>query len=249
VLLLPITAGSIAICYNVPGGPENLKLSRRAYLDIFTDRIHNWNDPAIAEQNPGITLPDLQITVVKRGESSGTTAVFTNHLNAISGGEFEKRVGKPGKSADLWPKSFIAGKGNAGVAAWISQTPGAVGYLELGYAELLHLPTAQLENKSGKYIAPSLESGQAALAGVKMPKNLVPKDGKDPAGPDAYPIVTYTWLLCWKNYGDPKKSETIKQVLRYCVNEGQQYSTQLGYIPLPAETAALVREAVETIKP
>jgi phosphate transport system substrate-binding protein len=189
-------------------------------------------------------------------DSSGTTAVFTNHLNAISGGEFEKRISKPGKSV-TWPKTFIAGKGNAGVAAWISQTPGAIGYLELGYAELLHLPTADLENKSGNYIAPSLESGKIALAGVKMPKNLVPKDGKDPPGADAYPIVTYTWMICWKKYSDPRKAEAIKQVLRFCVNEGQSATpansaplpAQLGYIPLPEETAKLVREAIETIKP
>lgn len=246
--MLPATAGSIAICYNVPDVPTALKLSRKVYADIFIGNVTNWNDPAIAELNPGINLPDLPITVVRRADSSGTTFVFTNHLAAISKGEFEKTIGKPSKSVN-WPVSFIGGKGNAGVAALIDQTPGAIGYLEFGYAELLHMPTASLENKSGNYIAPTLENAQAALGGVKMPENLRLWI-TDPAPADGYPIVTYTWILCWKNYGkNTRKATALKAVLRYCLTDGQKFSAELGYIPLPPDVAAQVLQAVETIQP
>src|SRR5262249_23608474 len=153
VLMLPMTAGSIALCYNAPGAPSDLKLSRDVYVGIFLGNIRNWNDPTIADLNRGATLPDLPITVVRRAERSGTTYVFTNHLAAISP-EWKKTAGS-GKSLKKWPVG-IGGKGNAGVAALIEQTPGAIGYLEFGYAELLHMPTARLQNKSGNYVAPSL---------------------------------------------------------------------------------------------
>jgi phosphate transport system substrate-binding protein len=245
VLLLPITAGSVAVCYNVPGAPEHLSLSRQVYVDIFLGKIKNWNDPAIAELNPGAKLPLLPITVVRRAEGSGTTYAFTNHLSHISA-EWKKQVGV-GKSV-LWPVG-IGGKGNSGVAALIEQTPGAIGYLEFGFAELLKLPTARLENKAKHYVLPSLESGQAALEGVKLPPDMRPWL-PDPTGEEAYPIVTYTWVLCFKDYSDkPTKARALKEVLRYCLTEGQKTSAELGYIPLPSELAAEVLKAVDTIQP
>ena len=245
VLMLPMTAGSVAVCYNVPGGPSNLKLARQVYVDIFLGKITSWDDPAIAGLNPGVSLPAQPITVVRRADGSGTTFAFTNHLSAISS-EWKSKVGV-GKSV-LWPVG-IGGKGNAGVAALIDQTPGAIGYLEFGYADLVDLPMARLQNKAGEYIAPDLESGQAALKGVKMPANLrvwIP----DPPGADAYPIVTYTWMLCFKDYSDkPKQAAALKEVLRYGLTEGQKCSVELGYIPLPPDVVEQVLEAVKTIRP
>ncbi|MGE3806738.1 MAG: phosphate ABC transporter substrate-binding protein PstS [Gemmataceae bacterium] len=248
VLMLPVTAGSVIICYNVPGVPTGLKLSRQVYADIFVGNIIVWNDPAIVALNPGVSLPELPITVVRRADSSGTTFVFTNHLAAISNGRFEQAVGKPGKSVG-WPVSFIGGKGNAGVAALIDQTPGSIGYLEFGYAELLNMPVATLENKAGRYVIASLETAQAALSGLKLPADLRLWI-TDPQGENAYPIVTYTWILCWKDYGDKKeKAEALKKVLRYCLTDGQKFSAELGYIPLPSDVAVEVLQAVESIKP
>jgi phosphate transport system substrate-binding protein len=245
VLLLPMTAGSIAICYNVSGAPRNLKLSRQVYVDIFLGKITEWNDPAIAALNPEAKLPDMPITVVRRSDGSGTTFAFTNHLSAISK-EWKENVGV-GKSVS-WPVG-IGGKGNPGVAAWIDQTPGAIGYLEFGYADLLHLPMAKLENKSGNSVAPSLETGQAALKDVEIPENLrvwIP----DPPGATAYPIVTYTWILCYTHYEtEPERAAALKEVLTFCLTEGQQWSEELGYIPLPAEIAERARKAVQEIKP
>jgi phosphate transport system substrate-binding protein len=245
VLLLPMTAGSIAICYNVPGAPRDLKLSRKVYADIFLGNITEWNDPAIASLNPDAQLPDLSITVVRRSDGSGTTYAFTNHLSTASK-DWKEKVGV-GKSV-TWPVG-IGGKGNAGVAAWIDQTPGAIGYLEYGYADLLGLAMARLENKAGRYVAPSLESGLAALKGLEIPDNLrvwLP----DPAGSEAYPIVTYTWILCYTNYADqPERAAALREVLNFCLTEGQNWSAELGYIPLPSEIAERARQAVEKIKP
>lgn len=244
VQMLPMTAGSIAICYNVPGGPDQLRLSRRVYVDIFLGKVETWDDPAIASCNPGIHLPALPIFVARRADGSGTTYAFTNHLSAISS---EWKTGPGTGKSVVWPKGLGA-KGNAGVAALIQQTPGAIGYLELGYAELSHLPMALLENKAGLYIGPNSESGQAALAGAKIPANLaisVP----DPEGRYAYPIVTYTWLLCYKKYSDPRIAEELKKMIRFCLTDGQKYSGELGYIPLPENVTARVLQAADTIEP
>ena len=171
VQLLPMTAGKIVLAYNLPNGPKELKLSRQAYTRIFLGEITKWNDPLIAKANPGVTLPDTGITVVRRADSSGTTFVFTQHLSAVS----EAWKNGPGTGTTVnWPSSdkFVASPKNDGVTATIKQTPGAIGYIEYGFAKLAKLPMAWLENKSGTFVEPTLESGQAALAGVDLPADF-----------------------------------------------------------------------------
>jgi phosphate transport system substrate-binding protein len=245
VLLLPMTAGSVVLSYNVPGVDAPLQLSRSAYTGIFLGTITSWNDAAIARINPDITLPDLPITVVRRADGSGTTFAFTNHLSAVS----PAWKAGPGvsKSTEDWPTG-IGGRGNSGCTALIQQTPGAIGYLEYGYAELAKLPMAILENRQGNYVRPGPESGKAALAGAIVPPNLrvfIP----DPEGKDAYPIVTYTWMLCRKKYADAQTAQTLKAALRYCLTDGQAIAAKLGYIPLPENVASRVQAAVESIEP
>jgi phosphate transport system substrate-binding protein len=242
VILIPMTAGSIVLCYNLPGGPTDLHLTRQTYADIFLGRVTKWNDPAIADANPGVSLPGMDITVVRRADSSGTTYNLTNHLSAIS------PTWKSEKGTDKIIKDpvGIAGKGNSGVAALVKQTPGAIGYLEFGYAKLARLPTAHLENKRGAFVKATPESGAAALVGIKIPDNLhvnVP----DPEGESAYPIVTCTWLLCARHYADARKGEELKKVARYCLTDGQQRSGELGYIPLPEEMLAKCLAALDQI--
>ena len=157
--------------------------------------------PEIAAANPDAKLPDNPINVVVRADGSGTTFVFTQHLSAISE-EFKKSPGT--NKQPNWPVGTKS-KGNDGVAASIKTTPGAIGYIEFGYATFTKLPMASLENKAGKFIKPTIESGQAALASVTLPENLIAWL-PDPAGDDSYPIVTYTWIICYKNYDDAKKS-------------------------------------------
>jgi phosphate transport system substrate-binding protein len=244
VQLLPMTAGSIAVCYNLPGNVKELKLTRKTLVNILLGKIDSWNDSAIAAANPGASLPDMPITFIRRSEGSGTTFAFTNHLSAISP-DWKNGPGV-GKGV-VWPVG-IGAKGNAGVAALIRQTPGSIGYVETGYAELTQLPMAAIENRSGHFIAPTAKSSQAALEGAKLPENLRVWI-TDPAGKDAYPIVTYTWILCFKKYPDPKIAQTLKEVLRYCLTEGQKISPELGYVPLPESVSGRVLRALEQIEP
>jgi phosphate transport system substrate-binding protein len=188
-------------------------------------------------------LPDLPITWVRRSDGSGTTYAVTNHLSAISP-EWKKEVGV-NKSVP-WPVG-VGGKGNAGVAALIEQTPGALGYVEYGFAILSKLPMASYENHAGKFVAPSYKSGQAALAEGKMPANFR-LFITDPVGKGAYPIVTYTWILVPKKYTDPKVARTVRRVLRYCLTEGQKISDELGYTPLPENVTRPILEAVDRIE-
>jgi len=242
VVLLPMTAGNIVLTYNLPPELSELKLSRDAYVGIFLGKIIQWNDPMIAKANPGAKLPATKITVVTRSDGSGTTFVFTSHLSAIST-EWQKG---PGAGTSISFPVGVAGKGNPGVTALIKQTPGAIGYVEYGYAKQTAMPMAALENKSGEFIKPDLESGQKALAGVELPANMRAWI-TDPAEKEAYPIVTYTWLLCYKKYQDPQTAETLKSVIRYGLSQGQTFSADLGYIPLPAKTIAEVTKALGQI--
>ena len=242
VVLLPMTAGSIVLSYNVPGAPAEVRLSRQAYVGIFLGKITSWDDPIIAKANGGAKLPSTKITVVTRSDGSGTTFVFTTHLSAIN--PAWKAGPGAGKSVNF--PVGVAGKGNPGVTALIKQTPGAIGYVEYGYAQQTKMPMAVLENHDGKYVKADLAAGQKSLATVELPENLrawIP----DPQGAEAYPIVTYTWLLCYKKYQDPKIAETVKSLVSYGLSEGQKDSEPMGYIPLPSNVVDKVKKAADQI--
>ncbi|MCG8586196.1 MAG: phosphate ABC transporter substrate-binding protein PstS [Pirellulales bacterium] len=243
VQLLPMTAGAIVLAFNLEGVNE-LKLSRDAYTGIFLGKVEKWNDPVIVKDNPGLKDMDKPINVIVRADSSGTTYVFTKHLSEISA-DFAKSPGT--HKQPNWPVGTKS-KGNEGVTQSIKSTPGAIGYVEYGYAMGAKLPTAELENKSGKYIAPSIESAQATLDSVKMPDNLIAWM-PDPEGEGSYPIVTYTWMICYKTYDDEQKVNALKSVINYCLDEGQKSSESLGYIPLPEGVVKKVKAALDNIKP
>src|SRR5579863_63958 len=241
-VLLPMTAGSIVLAYNLPEAPSEVRLTREAYAEIFLGKITQWNDPAIAQANPGAKLPDTKITVVSRSDGSGTTFAFTTHLSAIS----EAWKSGPGVGTSVNFPVGVAGKGNTGVAALIKQTPGAIGYVEYGYAKQTSMPMALLENKAGKFIKPDLQAGQRALASMTLPGNRrawIP----DPAGESSYPIVTYTWMLCYKKYGDPKTAAVVKSLVEFGLGQGQSFSEELGYIPLPATEIEADKKALPEI--
>ncbi|BBO82167.1 phosphate-binding protein [Desulfosarcina ovata subsp. sediminis] len=245
VQLLPMTAGEVVLAYNLKGVPE-LKLPRDIYPAIFLGKVKKWNDPKIAAANPGVTLPDEEITVVTRADSSGTTFVFTKHLSAISP-EFKNGPGF-GKTVN-WPSdaNLVKGPKNDGVTALIRQTPGAIGYIEYGFARMAKLAMASLQNKDGHYVAPGLEGGQAALANAEIPENMIVWLS-DPSGKDSYPIATYTWMLFYKKYDDPKKAEALRNMVVYCLDEGQKIADKAGYIPLPANVIEKVRKASQNIQ-
>jgi phosphate transport system substrate-binding protein len=241
VQLFPMTAGSIVLAYNLKG-VDNLKLSRKAYSGIFLGQVKRWNDPLIAAANAGTTLPDLPINVVVRADSSGTTFVFSKHLSAMSD-EFGKNVGA--NTMPNWPVGTKS-KGNEGVTASVMTTPGSIGYIEYGYAKSQKIPFAVLENKAGKYVEAATSSGQAALASAVLPEDMIVW-ASDPDAADAYPIVTYTWLICYKKYPDKNKLQAMQELVKYGLTEGQKDAEALGYIPLPDTVVAKATAAVQNI--
>ena len=245
-LLLPMTAGEIVLAYNLPGKPKDLKLTRAAYTGIFAGTITKWNDPAITAANPGAALPDLPITVVTRSDASGTTFVFTQHLVTLSEA-IRKTVGMG--TTVQWPKTpqFVAAPKNDGVTATIKQTPGAIGYIEYGYAKLTKADTASLENKSGKFVTPSEASGIAALASADPKSDDLRVWIPDPEGADSYPIASFTWMLFYKKQA-PEKAAVLRKLVEYGLTEGQKGADAMGYIPLPANIAAKVRAAAAQIQ-
>jgi phosphate transport system substrate-binding protein len=242
VLMLPMTAGSIVLAYNLPELKTPLKLSRTAMTDIFLGKIKKWNDPAIAKANPDAKLPDSAIGVVYRSDGSGTTSVFTKYLSAVSG-DWKTKVGS-GKTVN-WPTGTGA-KGNEGITAQVQQSKGSLGYTEYAYAKQNGLTVATLENKAGSYIEPSDASAQATLATAKLPEDLRAFI-TNPEGKDAYPIVTYSWILAYKTYADANKAKAIKAIVNYGLTEGQKNSAELGYVALPEAVVTKVKAAVDTI--
>jgi phosphate transport system substrate-binding protein len=245
VKLVPATAGMVVLAYNIWGLEGELKLKRDVYIDIFLGKITQWNDPRIAASNPGINLPDMEITPVVRLDSSGTTFAFTNHLSTIS--EAWRNGPGTGKLID-WPGRASSARGNDGVAGRIKLTAGAIGYVEYGYARRLGLSMAWLENREGKFISPSAQTGRFALqeGSRVIPKNLrifIP----DPAGAESYPIVSYTWLLLYKQYSNDKLANALKGFVWWGLTKGQQYAEEMGYIPLPQRIVSRATEIVDRV--
>lgn len=245
VILLPMTAGGIVLGYNLEadGIESGLNLTRETYINILLGNISNWSDPAIADANPDVDLPDLPITVVHRSDGSGTTGVFTAHLSAISE-DWADQVGN-GTTVE-WPaEGSIGAKGNEGITAQIRQTDGSIGYLEYGYAANNGVTFAALENASGNFILPDAESTAATLAAVELPENLRAFI-TDPEGDESYPIVTYTWMLMYEEY-DEETGAQIEAMVEYGLNEGQSFAEELGYVPLPENVRQRVAEAADGI--
>src|SRR6185295_9777422 len=203
----------------------DLKLSRDAYAGIFLGTINNWNDPRIARTNPGMKLPNLTITTVVRQDSSGTTFAFTKHLDATSAA-WRSQFG-PATLVN-WPGNAMRALGNEGVAARINQSLGSVGYVSYEFARKIGLRVALLENRAGRFVGPTESASAAALAEAELPDSMrvyVP----DPSGHEAYPIVTLTWVLLYRAYPDARKHQTLHDLFRWCLTDGQRYAAGLGY--------------------
>jgi phosphate transport system substrate-binding protein len=241
-LLIPMTAGGVALAYDLPGFEGDLKLSRKAYAGIFLGQIKNWNDPIIQKSNPGVSLPKLTITTVVRAESSGTTFALTKHLDAISE-QWRNQFGAA--TVVNWPGNAMRAKGNEGVAAMIKRSSGSIGYVGYEFARKAGLRVALLENKDGKFVPPLAANCNAALASADMPANLrayVP----DPAGAASYPIVTFTWILLHRNYADVAKAKALHNLFTWSLNdEAQRMAVDLGYVPLPEGVAQKALASLE----
>jgi phosphate transport system substrate-binding protein len=244
-VLAPATAGSVVLAYNLPNFQGELKLSRDACAGIFLGRITNWNDRAIAATNHGLTLPKLTIVTVARQDSSGTTFAFTKHLDAISP-EWSSRYG----AATLidWPGNTMRVLGNENVAGRIQHSEGSIGYVGYEFARRLGLKMASLQNKAGNFVQPGAEAGLAALSTAELPPNLRLFIA-DPPGRDAYPIVTFSWILVYKAYDDPRKAIAMRDLVRWCLNDGQRFASDLGYVPLPSNVSSKALAAIDEIGP
>ncbi len=248
---VPSCAGGVVPAYNVPGVEKELRFTGEVLAGIFMGKIAKWNDRAIAAINPGVTLPDLAVTPAWRTDGSGTTFVWTKYLGTQST-EFKHTIGA-GKQVQ-WPLGQ-GGKGNAGVAAVVQQTAGAIGYIESNFAAANKILFGSVMNRAGAYVRASPEAVSAAGAGAigAFGKGTVlAADVWDSSGQSAYPIASFTYLIVYK---DLSSAETIEEAgavagfLKWAVSErgGQSFAAEMGYAPLPAAVRERAAAALATI--
>jgi len=244
ILHLPMVLGADVPVYNLPGVAD-LRFTGPLLADIFLGKVKKWNDPAIAAVNAGVTLPTTDITVVHRSDGSGTTYIWADYLAKVSP-EWKDRVGV--STAVNWPEG-VGGKGNEGVAGLVSQTPGSVGYVELIYAVQNKMAFGAVQNVNGEFVKATTESVTAAAAAVA---NNMPADFRvsitNAAGPGAYPVSSFTWLLLYEAPKDTARSKAMVDFVKWALTDGQQLSSQLGYAPLPAALVAQELTALERVK-
>jgi phosphate transport system substrate-binding protein len=242
ILHIPIVAGAVAITYNVPGAPK-LKFDGETLAGIYLGQITKWNDPKIAGLNPDVKLPDASIIVVHRSDGSGTSFIFTDYLSSISS-EWKTKVGK--STSVNWPTG-VGGKGSDGVSGQVKQLPGAIGYVELAYAEQNKLPVAALKNAAGSFVAPSPESVSKAMATATIPDDFRFSMVNAP-GEGSYPIAGASWALLYEKQSDAKKGKALVGFLKWCVTEGQKASPKLDYAALPDSVQQRELKLLDTVQ-
>jgi phosphate transport system substrate-binding protein len=245
ILHLPTVLGAVVPIYEVTGVNSELKFTGPLIADIFMGKVVKWNDPAIAKLNPGVKLPDMDITVVHRSDGSGTSYIFADYLAKVSP-EWAKTVGV--STAVKWPVG-LGGKGSEGVSGLVKQTPGAIGYVELVYALQNKIDFGVVQNAAGEFVKASIPSvTAAAAAAVKaMPKDFRVSITNAP-GPGVYPMASFTWLLLYENPKDKAQSKAMVEFVKWALTDGQKMATALGYAPLPPEIVKLELAALGTIK-
>jgi phosphate transport system substrate-binding protein len=231
ILHIPVTLGAEAMSYNLPSIPAttHLKFTGPLIANIYLGKVTSWDDPAIAQLNPGVLLPHQTISVVHRSDGSGTTSIFTHYLSAISP-DWSSKVGA-GTTVN-WPTG-VGGKGNAGVAAAIKATVGGFGYLELAYVVANNINYGVVQNAAGNYVAPSLDGAKADAANV----TTIPDDLRffivNAPGADSYPISGFSWVVVYQNQTNADRGRAVANLIWWMTHDGQQYSTALTYVPLP----------------
>jgi phosphate transport system substrate-binding protein len=244
ILHLPTVMGADVPAYNIPGVNAELKFSPEALAGIFLGKITKWNDKAIAGPNQGVNLPDKDIIVVHRSDSSGTTYIWTDYLSKVSP-EWQSQVGKG--AAVKWPIG-LGGKGNEGVAGLIRQLPGSIGYVELIYAVQNNIAYGSVKNSSGNFVKASLEGVTAAAASsAKMPADFRVSITNAP-GKDAYPISSFTWLLIPAQSKDAAKGKILADFLNWMVTDGQKMTAALSYAPLPDTVVQKEKDAIKQVR-
>jgi phosphate transport system substrate-binding protein len=230
IIHVPVTLGAVAMSYNLSGISGHLNLTPDIIAGIYLGTIKSWDDAAITAANPGVTLPHETITPVHRSDGSGTTGIFSHYLSAVSP-TWSSKVGA-GTTVN-WPVG-VGGKGNAGVAAAVKSTAGAIGYVELAYVLSNNLSYAAVLNANGKPVLPSIAGAAADAAGVtNIPANLEFFIVNAP-GDMAYPISGFSWIVVYQTQTDTAKGQALANMLWWMTHAGQQYATPLNYAQLPA---------------
>jgi phosphate transport system substrate-binding protein len=245
ILHLPTVLGAVVPIYALPDASLDLKFTGPLLADIFLGKVTKWNDPAIAKVNPGVKLPDLDITVVHRSDGSGTSYIWVDYLAKVSPA-WAKTVGVA--TSVKWPVG-LGGKGNEGVAGLVKQTPGSIGYVELIYALQNKIAYGAVQNAAGEFVKASIPAvTAAAAAAVKaMPKDFRVSITNAP-GAGVYPVSSFTWLLLYENPKDKAQGKVMVDFMKWALTDGQKFATDLGYAPLPAEVVKLELAALGTIK-
>ena len=243
ILHIPTVLGAVVPAYNIPGVTGEIKFTPEVLANIFLGKISNWNDPAIAKANPGVTFPNQTIIIIHRSDGSGTTYIFTDYLSKVSS-EWANTV-KKGTTVS-WPLG-LGGKGNEGVAGQIRQLQGSIGYVELIYAAQNNIPYGSVKNAAGNFVRASLEGVTEAAASVKtMPADFRVSITNAP-GKTAYPISSFTWLLIPVQAKDQKKGKILADFVDWMVTDGQKMTAQLTYAPLPDTVVEKVKAAIKQI--
>ena len=239
---IPNVLGAITVSYNVPG-LEKLRLSADTTAKIFQREIKKWNDAAIAADNPGVTLPDLDIVVARRSDGSGTTENFTKYLALAAPGVWKL---KPGSTVD-WPSDSQAGNGNGGVAQIVKSTKGAIGYVDLSDAKASGLKWASIKNQAGKFVDPTPEAVSAAGDGIEVKDNLIFL-AINAKGDAAYPITAQSWCMAYAKQADKAKGEAVKAYFKFMVTDAQTLLPEIDFAPIPKSLQDKALAQIEKIQ-
>ena len=245
ILHFPTVLGAVVPVYNIPNVTAELKFSGPLLADIFLGKVTKWNDPAIVKLNGGVTLPATDITVAHRADGSGTTYIWVDYLSKVSP-EWKSKVGV--STSVKWPTG-VGGRGNEGVASVVSQTPGAIGYVELIYALQTKTAYGAVQNMAGDFTKASVASvtAAAAAAAAQMPADFRVSITNAP-GKGVYPISSFTWLLLYENAKDKAQAKTMVDFLKWALADGQKLAPELGYAPLPEAVVKLELAALAKVK-
>lgn len=242
LLQFPTVVGGVVPVVNIKGmTPGQMKLTGQVLGDIYLGKISKWNDSAIAALNPGLALPDAEISVVRRADGSGTTFVFTNYLSKVNA-EWKSKVGEG--TAVNWPVG-AGGKGNEGVAAFVTRLPNSIGYLEYAYVKQNKMTFALMKNKDGVFVPPSDTAFKAAAAGADWNKTFYQITTEQP-GKDAWPITNPTYILMHKSQAKGEQASAALKFFNWVYQNGDQAADDLDYVPLPDAVKVLVRKQWES---
>ncbi|MCX7821102.1 MAG: phosphate ABC transporter substrate-binding protein PstS [Brevinematales bacterium] len=241
IVHIPTCIGAVAIIYNLE--VSGLRLSPDVLVDIFLGKITKWNDKRIKELNPNLNLPDLSIVVVKRSDGSGTTYTLSEYLATVSK-EWSEKIGV-GKSLN-WPTG-IGAKGNTGVAAYVKQTMGSIGYVEKSYATQNNLKVTLLKNKAGDFVLPEPENIKAAASGVDVFNNSIINSSSK----NAYPISSVSWIIVYKDLSSTTKNlEEAKELAKFLwwvTHDGQKYNKDYDFASLPESLLPVVEDKIYSL--